>query len=90
MWIAKYESDESRASVVMAVLLRLEGADLASLTDADLVRATIELDLIAIEHDRRGRLGTALAREEGRRRDARGAQTFRALRREIAREYTAV
>jgi len=87
MFTSKYETDEARIAVVMSTLLRLEGADLASLTDAEIVRATIEVGLIAIERDRVGRLATALAREEDARRDVRGSAPFRALRREIRKEY---
>jgi hypothetical protein len=87
--------DHARAAIVEAAIERLTGQDLETLTAMQLARAELDLDLLVLDpaqprndgspEARRHALASAVAREYGRRRDARelAASTYRAMFREV-------
>ena len=89
-WRPEYTADETRLAIVRATIERIDFHGLHKLSLEELVRASVELDLIVLNDDPRQRmLGTALAREEEDRRcaDRSIVPTARALRKTARLAY---
>ena len=89
-WRPEYAADETRLAIVRATIERTDFCGLHKLSLEEVIRASVELDLIVLNDDpRQQMLGAALAREEEDRRcaDRSIVPTARDLRKTMCRIY---